>query len=333
MPLDFNNPMALAGLAVMSGKPLGDALIEATKTVQEQQYKQQQMDIQNQQLALQKMQEKRLAGAAGLDAQKLAMQQKFRQQFLGALTGGGTVPSDPAQAPVVDYSAQGGMSMPGGTPASSVAPQAMPAPPPQQDWATLGLLGSMGGLEGASQFANAKITEQNQAQQNKFKNRDDVTVLRKEYTDASKDYVTMKDAYSKIQTSAIDPSGAGDMSLIFGYMKLLDPNSTVREGEYATAQNAGSIASNIMAAYNKAVDGKFLSDPQRHDFVKRAGMVYNTALASHGQVATRYKKLAESQGLPAEQVAVDLGQAQAPQGVRPQITPEQARAILQQMGH
>ena len=37
------------------------------------------------------------------------------------------------------------------------------------------------------------------------------------------------------------PDAAGDMALIFSYMKMLDPNSTVREGEYATAQDAGSI--------------------------------------------------------------------------------------------
>jgi hypothetical protein len=317
MPLDFTNPMALAGLAVMSGKPLGDALIAATQTVQEQQYKQQQIDMERQKMAIMQMEQKRLQSKQAQDsaqeAQKLAMQQKF----FGMLGGG---QPDAPEAPAVDYSAPGGMSMPGGVPTSPTtasAPQAQQEPSGQQDWATMGLMGSMAGLEGANQFANNKITQQNQAQQNKFKNRDDVTVLRKEYVDASKDYVTMKDAYSKIQTSAVDPSGAGDVSLIFGYMRLLDPNSTVREGEYANPKNAGSIPSSIIGMYNKAVDGKFLSDTQRNDFVKRAGMVYNTALTSHGQVASRYKKLAESQGLPADQVAVDLGEAIAPKGVTP----------------
>ena len=36
-------------------------------------------------------------------------------------------------------------------------------------------------------------------------------------------------------------NAAGDMALIFSYMKMLDPNSTVREGEYATAEAAAGV--------------------------------------------------------------------------------------------
>jgi hypothetical protein len=37
-------------------------------------------------------------------------------------------------------------------------------------------------------------------------------------------------------------------------MKMLDPTSVVREGEFATAQNAASIPIKIVNMYNKALE-------------------------------------------------------------------------------
>lgn len=66
-------------------------------------------------------------------------------------------------------------------------------------------------------------------------------------------------------------SAAGDMSLLYSYMKMLDPNSTVREGEYATAQNAGSISDKIRVFYNKYLEGgEKLTDSQRKDFLDQS---------------------------------------------------------------
>ena len=41
-----------------------------------------------------------------------------------------------------------------------------------------------------------------------------------------------------IQIASRDNSGQGDLSMIFAFMKMLDPTSVVREGEFATAANA-----------------------------------------------------------------------------------------------
>ena len=62
----------------------------------------------------------------------------------------------------------------------------------------------------------------------------------------------------KIQKETDKPSPASDMALIFGFMKLLDPTSTVREGEYATVQNATGIPGRVTNAYNNAIDGLIL---------------------------------------------------------------------------
>jgi hypothetical protein len=56
--------------------------------------------------------------------------------------------------------------------------------------------------------------------------------LRREYNNLPevKNSGTILSAHRTIQTVAKNPSAAGDLSLIFSYMKLLDPESSVREG-------------------------------------------------------------------------------------------------------
>jgi hypothetical protein len=100
--------------------------------------------------------------------------------------------------------------------------------------------------------------------------------LRDEYVGQTKDFKTIQSAWRSIKTSGGEPSAAGDMSLIFGYMKLLDPGSTVREGEYANAQNAGGVPDRVVASYNKLLNGQILSDSQRKDFLGQAKKQYDS---------------------------------------------------------
>lgn len=133
--------------------------------------------------------------------------------------------------------------------------------------------------------------------------------LSDDYEQQSKNFYTVRDAYSRIQSSAENPSAAGDMSLIFAYMKILDPNSVVRETEYATAQNAGSIPERVRAAYNSAVDGKKLSEAQRNDFVDRAGTIFTGAKKQQDAVAKEFETRAGQYGVPANLVVRDTSAA------------------------
>lgn len=131
------------------------------------------------------------------------------------------------------------------------------------------------------------------------------TKLRGEFTTASKDFVTQRDAFAKIQTAASDPSAAGDISLVYSFMKLNDPTSTVREGEFATAQNAGAVPERVRAAYNKAVNGERLADSVRKDFVNTSGRLYKTSEAQHNKLVDQYTGLAKKVGADPTQVALD----------------------------
>ncbi len=121
--------------------------------------------------------------------------------------------------------------------------------------------------------------------------------LRQEVFNRSKTFETVDDAFNRIQASAKEPSAAGDMAMIFNYMKILDPGSTVREGEYATAQQATGIPGRTMNLYNNIVDGMRLNDKQRADFLKRSKMLYGEATTKHTKLTDRYNTLATKYGV------------------------------------
>ena len=101
--------------------------------------------------------------------------------------------------------------------------------------------------------------------------------LRGEYNKASTDFNKVRDAFGRIEASVDQPDAAGDLALIFNYMKMLDPGSTVREGEFATAQNAGGVTTSVMNMYNKLVSGERLQPAQRKMFSNRAEKLFNKA--------------------------------------------------------
>jgi hypothetical protein len=131
--------------------------------------------------------------------------------------------------------------------------------------------------------------------------------LRKEFNAIPqvKSFSEQSQAYGRIIASAADPSPAGDLALIFNYMKVLDPGSTVREGEFANAQNAGSIPARIGALYNNVVEGERLTEGQRKDFVDRAKGLYEDAENGFMKRYRQFETLAKTQNLIPENVLSD----------------------------
>ncbi len=103
-----------------------------------------------------------------------------------------------------------------------------------------------------------------------------------------------------------DPSAAGDLSLIFNYMKLLDPGSVVREGEFATAQNAAGIPDQAKNLYNRILTGQRLNPEQRKDFVSRAEQLYDVHLGRQKAFNEAFEDLARKQNLNPKNVVLDL---------------------------
>jgi hypothetical protein len=129
--------------------------------------------------------------------------------------------------------------------------------------------------------------------------------LRREFTATMDPYVKLAQAYRKIETAATNPSGAGDISLIFGYMKILDPGSTVMQGEQADARNAGNVPETVRAFYNRALTGERLDPKVRSDFLGQARNLVESQRALSDDVVERYKSLATEYGLKPERVTFD----------------------------
>ena len=148
-----------------------------------------------------------------------------------------------------------------------------------------------------------ELQRQNIFIQGNLANRRDAAALRDDFTRQSKPFIDVRDAYNRIKTSA--PTAAGDISLIFGYMRMLDPQSTVREGEFATAQNSAGLPEILRAKYNKVISGERLGDDQRKDFVDRAEGLYGSQLSIQKRQEDEYRRLAKNRGANPENVVID----------------------------
>jgi len=144
---------------------------------------------------------------------------------------------------------------------------------------------------------DARISNQNRSAESQ---------LRSQFLSQSKDFSDTATSYQRIIDSASNPTAAGDLSLIFNYMKMLDPGSTVREGEFATAQNAGSIPQSLVGQYNKAINGERLSPELRNDFVNRAKQLYLGQKQKHDQRVYEFKRIATDSGVNPENVVIDV---------------------------
>lgn len=135
----------------------------------------------------------------------------------------------------------------------------------------------------------------------------DVAGMRKEFTKLSGDYMKLRDAHGKIVVSAKNSSPAGDLALIFNYMKMLDPGSTVREGEFATAEQSGNISKRVVSTYNKLITNEGRLDPGiRADFLSRAGMIMGVQQRTQTALEQQFTALANSAGFNSEDVVIDF---------------------------
>lgn len=132
--------------------------------------------------------------------------------------------------------------------------------------------------------------------------------LRKEYSGlpTSKATQDIASAFSRITKAAAEPSPAADMSLLYGFNKLLDPGSVVRETEFANAANAGSIPERMRGAWSKVASGKMLSEAQRADFLRQATDLYKAQIENQKALEDQYRKKASEMGLRPENVITDF---------------------------
>lgn len=144
-----------------------------------------------------------------------------------------------------------------------------------------------------------------QAQQDYQKGAD---TLRSEYLGlpTTKETQTVANAFQKIQSVATKQklSPADDISLLFAYMKIVDPTSSVKEGEMATAQNTAGVEGRVRNLYNNAINGNRLDPTQVEDFLNAAGSLYNAQLERQEMFGKEYQGLSKRRGLNPKDVDI-----------------------------
>jgi hypothetical protein len=103
--------------------------------------------------------------------------------------------------------------------------------------------------------------------------------IRKEWQGRSKVYGELGGIYSNLKSSADAKTGPGDIALITGFMKMLDPGSVVRETEFATARDTAGLFERLTNQATKIQSGQLfaLDSKQRQEYVALAKQYLDAA--------------------------------------------------------
>lgn len=90
-------------------------------------------------------------------------------------------------------------------------------------------------------------------------------------------------------------TAAHDMKMVYSIMKIYEPSSSVKEGEYALAEQARGVPDSVRNVYNKLWAGGRLTDDQVTAFKKTALEGMAAQLKSQQLVDERYANIARKQ--------------------------------------
>jgi hypothetical protein len=124
--------------------------------------------------------------------------------------------------------------------------------------------------------------------------------LSDDFRQEAADSVIRMKSFRTIREAARVPSAAGDLSMIFAFMKMLDPTSVVRESEQASAAEARGVPEAVWSLYNRMLTGERLGPNQRDDFVNQAQLQFEGARVELRELSSVYEQRGLQQGIPSE---------------------------------
>ena len=135
--------------------------------------------------------------------------------------------------------------------------------------------------------------------------------LRGEFNKKADRYTKAKDSYNNIlsafKQSTQDPNqkGVSDLQIVRSFMLMIEPESVVRESEFASAAAAQGILEKLLTVREKVEAGAILSDTGRRNFVNAARAYISQAKESFAPNITRYSDIAREWNLNPENVVFD----------------------------
>lgn len=141
-----------------------------------------------------------------------------------------------------------------------------------------------------------------------FKNE---TELRKEFADLPevKRYKSAYPSYKAIEDAAKTSNPQADINLIYGLAKLYDPESVVREGEYATIANSQAIPERIKSIAQSLIGNGKLTPETKKQILAEARNRIATFENEYGKAKAGYTEIAKARGIDTRGVFTDVGGA------------------------
>jgi hypothetical protein len=112
-------------------------------------------------------------------------------------------------------------------------------------------------------------------------------------------------AFQSMEGLAQQGTGAADIALGFAFFKTFDPNSTVREGEFAQAAGAMGLGDRAISIFARLDKGEQFTPQLRKELVQAAGIAYNNQVADIQDLVERERAFAGRYGINPEDIARD----------------------------
>ena len=128
--------------------------------------------------------------------------------------------------------------------------------------------------------------------------------LRTDFNKLTGEFRDVGNSFNTILAGAENPTAVSDMSLIFSFMKMLDPGSVVRESEFDQAESAAGWSDSALNAMNKFWDGTKLTT-NRGEFLTQAKNLYDARMPGYTNILDTYTGIAGRENLDARNVVMD----------------------------
>lgn len=117
-----------------------------------------------------------------------------------------------------------------------------------------------------------------------------VTGRADKFSQQTSGYKQALQGYTRLKSSLQAGDAFGDIAAIFGFMKMLDPNSVVREGEFAVASSAGGLFARLEILGKQAVDGQRLTPSMRQEIMALSNELVETYNDAYSSKRDGYQK-------------------------------------------
>jgi len=132
--------------------------------------------------------------------------------------------------------------------------------------------------------------------------------LRDDYVTASKPFVGIRDAYNTVKAALSGPTtAASTLAGATKFMKMIDPESVVRESELQMALKTSGVLDRFMNIHNTIMQGQVLTPRQKSDMIKITQTLYEAAEKQQKKTDDYYSGLAQQYQLAPERVVRNQG--------------------------